>query len=78
MSFEQDVREVFGDSKGPNYGMFSDLGNCLVAEIVKGAKYKNLTWSEVEEMLRTISTIKGCEEATDTVVREAVYIELGY
>lgn len=78
MSFEQDVREVFGDNKVPSYGMFSDLGNSLVAEIVKGAKYKNLTWSEVDEMLRTISTIKGCEEATDTAVREAVYIELGY
>lgn len=61
-----------------DYAMFTDFGNGMVAEIVKGAKYKNLRWSEVYDMLETISTIKGCEEATDTAVREAVYIELGF
>ena len=61
-----------------DYAMFSDFGNSMVAEIVKGAKYKNLQWREVYEMLQTISTIKGCEEATDTAVREAVYIALGF
>ncbi len=61
-----------------DYGMFSDFGNAMVGEIVKGAKYKNLTWSEVYDMLQTISQIKGCEEATDTAVREAVYIEMGF
>lgn len=60
-----------------NFGMFSDFGNCMVGEIVKGAKHKNLRWAEVHEMLRTISTIKGCEEATDTAVREAVYDSIG-
>lgn len=61
-----------------DYAMFSDFGNCMVAEIVKGAKYKNLQWREVYQMLETISTIKGCEEATDTAVREAVYFAMGY
>lgn len=61
-----------------DYAMFSDFGNTMVGEIVKGAKYKNLRWSEVYDMLKTISTIKGCEEATDTAVREAVYIAMGY
>ena len=61
-----------------DYAMFSDFGNAMVGEIVKGAKYKNLTWSEVYDMLQTISQIKGCEEATDTAVREAVYIEMGF
>ena len=61
-----------------DYAMFSDFGNTMVGEIVKGAKYKNLRWSEVYDMLETISTIKGCEEATDTAVREAVYIAMGY
>ena len=60
-----------------NFAMFSDFGNSMIAEIVKGAKYKNLRWAEVHEMLRTISTIKGCEEATDTAVREAVYDAIG-
>ena len=58
--------------------MFSDFGNAMVGEIVKGAKYKNLTWREVHDMLCTISQIKGCEEATDTAVREAVYSAMGF
>lgn len=61
-----------------DYAMFSDFGNAMVGEIVKGAKHKNLTWPEVYEMLRTISQIKGCEEATDTAVREVVYFEMGF
>lgn len=61
-----------------DYEMFTDFGNTMIGEIVKGAKYKNLTWSEVYEMLRTISQIKGCEEATDTAVRESVYIAMGF
>ena len=61
-----------------DYAMFSDFGNAMVGEIVKGAKHKNLTWREVHEMLETISSIKGCEEATDTAVREAVYDALGF
>jgi hypothetical protein len=58
------------------YGMFTSFGNAMVGEIVKAAKYKNLDWPEVRDMLETISEIKGCEEATDTAVREAVYIAL--
>lgn len=61
-----------------DYAMFSAFGNAMVGEIVKGAKYKNLTWPEVYEMLQTISQIKGCEEATDTAVREIVYFEMGF
>jgi len=40
-----------------DYAMFSDFGNAMVGEIVKGAKHKNLTWREVHEMLETISSI---------------------
>ena len=61
-----------------DYAMFTDFGNSMVGEIVKGAKHKNLTWSEVCDMLRTISEINGCEEATDTAVREVVYCEMGF
>jgi hypothetical protein len=60
------------------YGMYTAFGNAMVGEIVKAAKYKNLGWPEVRDMLETISEIKGCEEATDTAVREAVYIALGF
>lgn len=61
-----------------DYGMFTEFGNVMVGEIVKGAKHKNLSWREVYDMLETISQIKGCEEATDTVVREIVYDTLGF
>jgi hypothetical protein len=32
-----------------SFGMFSEFGNCMVGEIVKGAKYKNLRWAEVND-----------------------------
>ncbi len=58
------------------YGMFSDVGNAMVHGIVIVARYKNLKWSEVYDMLETISQIEGFAEATDTEVRECVYITL--
>ena len=61
-----------------DYGMFTDTGNAMVHGIVAGAKHKNLTWPEVYRMLCTISEIEGYGEATDTVVREAVYDALGF
>ena len=61
-----------------NYGMFTDTGNALVHGIVMGAKYKNLTWAEVYDMLVTISKIDGYGESTDTMVREMVYDALGF
>ena len=65
-------------STAHDYAMYTDFGNAMVGEIVKGAKHKNLTWPEVYQMLVTISSIKGCEEATDTAVRECVYDALGF
>ena len=61
-----------------NYGMFSDAGNGMIHGIVVGARYKNLTWPEVHQMLCTISEIEGYGEATDTEVRERVYDILGF
>lgn len=66
------------DFPAPDYGMFTDAGNAMVHGIVAGAKYKNLTWPEVYEMLHTISGIKDYGEAMDTVVREAVYDACGF
>lgn len=59
-----------------DYAMFTDAGNIMIGSIVAGAKSANLKWSEVYDMLYTISQIEGYGEATDTAVREVVYMEL--
>jgi len=59
-----------------DYGMFTDKGNAIVHGIVIAAQYKGLKWSEVYDLLSTISEIEGYGEATDTAVREAVYCDL--
>ena len=56
--------------------MFTDAGNIMIGCIIVGAKSANLKWNEVYDMLHTISQIEGYGEATDTEVREAVYMEL--
>jgi len=60
-----------------DYGMFTDAGNIMVGCIVAGAKTANLTWSQVYDMLHTISRIEEYGEATDTAVREVVYDAIG-
>ena len=58
-----------------NYGMFTDAGNQKVADIVDFAFKNRLEWSEVMPLLRNLasSDYELYGEATDTVVREAVY-----
>jgi hypothetical protein len=59
------------------FEMYSDAGNKKVATIVKRAAKRNkpFTWVELElEKLGDSST--KFEEATDTAVREACYMEL--
>lgn len=58
-----------------NYGMFSDAGNQKVAAIVDFASKNQLEWQEVMPLLRNLasSDYELYGEATDTVVREAVY-----
>lgn len=56
-----------------NYGMFTDTGNQKVAAIVDFASKYHLGWQEVMPMLRNLADQDGFGEATDTVVREAVY-----
>jgi hypothetical protein len=58
------------------FGMFTDEGNTLIQGIVFTAKATNLDWDQVNEILWDVSTIHGFEEASDTEVREAVYMEL--
>lgn len=61
-----------------DFAMFTDAGNIAVANIVGAAHIRNLSWDAVDEMLQTLATLPGFEEATDTAVREAVYVACGF
>ena len=61
-----------------DYAMFSDRGNLAVATIVDNARKNNLSWGKVEIALYDLAEIDEYSEATDTAVREAVYIALGF
>ena len=63
-----------------DYGMFSEFGNDAVHAIVRQAKILNLTWEQVYDELYSLAERfpKDFGEATDTAVREAVYIALGF
>lgn len=58
------------------YGMFSDVGDAMVAGVVMTAVTYGLSFEQVQDVLYDISTLDGFEEAADTAVREAVYIAL--
>ena len=63
------------------YGMFSDEGNLAVAKIVEFAKANSeCSWSDVYAMLSNLAKVDRTKfgEATDTMVREMVYDELGF
>jgi hypothetical protein len=78
MSFESDVREVFGTT--PSYAMYTDFGNDAVDAIVRSAKILKMDWPQVLQELRSLADrfpeVFG--EATDTAVRECVYDKLGF
>lgn len=61
-----------------SYGMFSEAGEKAVAGIVAYAKEYKCRWSAVEAALANLAKDEDFAEATDTVVRENVYIALGY
>ena len=56
-----------------HYGMFTEKGNSMIADIVLTAKAHNLDFDQVLDILYDISTLDGFEEATDTAVRESVF-----
>ena len=67
----------------PYYGMFTDEGNALLHGVVQAAKIadKNwktstMNWAIVQSILEKISEIDGFREATDTAVREEVWVAL--
>ena len=60
----------------PYYGMFTKSGNLKVDAIVRTAKNLGSKWSEVEYDLYILSKSKKFAEASDTAVRDEVYIAL--
>ena len=63
-----------------DFGMFSKQGNALVSNIVAEARVQGLGWPEVQRRLLSLSQAhkRTACEAYDTVVREIVYLDLGY
>lgn len=63
-----------------HYGMFSEFGNDAVDAIVRSARILKMDWPTVEnELFSLVERFpKDFPEATDTVVREAVYCTLGF
>jgi hypothetical protein len=62
------------------YAMYTQFGDDAVEAIVRTAKVLNLTWPQVLAELRSLADRfpEDFGEATDTAVREAVYIKLGF
>ena len=57
-----------------NFAMYTDAGNDAVGSIVKLAISQNLSWTVVQGLLKALSQDERFEEATDTAVRETVYM----
>ena len=57
-----------------NFAMYTDAGNDAVGSIVKLAVSQNLSWTVVQGLLNALSQDERFEEATDTAVRETVYM----
>ena len=57
-----------------NFAMYTDAGNDAVGSIVKLAIAQNLSWTVVQGLLNALSQDERFEEATDTAVRETVYM----
>ena len=62
-----------------NFAMFSEAGDLAVGLIVETAKAKDLTWPETYRLLVDLaeSDYDKFGEATDTAVREMVYMAIG-
>ena len=63
----------------PNYyGMFTDKGNYVIANLVDRARNDGMSWSDVQVELDRLGDNKETSEATDTDVREMVFAKLGF
>jgi hypothetical protein len=61
-----------------NYGMFTDAGNALVANLVMTAKTFDLSDTTVLSLMNSFQKDPKFSEITDTEVRECVGMELGW
>ena len=60
-----------------DFEMYTDAGNQKVAQIVEQAAKRNKPFTWVEQRLEKLGDSSSkFEEATDTAVREACYMEL--
>jgi hypothetical protein len=60
--------------------MYTDFGDDAVDAIVRTARALKLSWPQVENELRDLARRfpEDFGEATDTAVRESVYVALGF
>ena len=58
------------------YGMFTEAGDKRVHQIVEFATGKLMTFEQTVGLLIQLSRKSGFEEATDTAVRESVYLAM--
>ena len=61
-----------------NFGMYTDAGNEVVADIVKIAKKHEFDWRMTHSYLCDLAKDGRFCEATDTAVREMVYMACGF
>ena len=61
-----------------DYGMFTDAGNAVVADLVDFAKTHGLSYPVVMSMMDAIGSDECFGEITDTAVREEIGDELGW
>ena len=82
MSLEQDIKtvEIEMNLTGAvrDYAMYTELGNAAIHAVVIAAEASNMTWKQVYNALYRLSAKKPFAEATDTSVRECVYLALGF
>jgi|TARA_Y100000310_G_C20345862_1_gene651988 hypothetical protein len=71
------IENVINPDPITDFEMYTDKGNELVANIVKQAAKRNKPFTWVEQKLEKLGdSSPKFEEATDTAVREACYMEL--
>lgn len=61
-----------------SYGMFTEIGNEAIDGLIGVAKALELKWNEIARALEVLAQNPKFSEATDTVVREAVYSAMGF
>ena len=60
-----------------NFGMYSDIGNYVIQDLVNLANKAQLSDRAVLSMLEALAKDEMYAEAMDTVVRERVFAQLG-